>query len=981
MKKNHSQSLFPLMTIIAGFALASSSAHADTLISSNFESDLGAWTAGGGGALYTYSSGTNYAPVGTGAANLPKSGGTITLIDALPLGVRGYTGVTVAFRNTWLNGTTTRFLYVQYAADGVNFVNLAHVSLGNGATNAASSVTLNVTTTAANQVTVLNMTEDSPAYTGAALTDTAKFRFIDLASAGADVRAYVDDIVITATPDFGAVYWDTDGSTAGSGGTTPNGIWDATAKWNPAADGTGTTAAWASGGKAVFAAGSDATGAYTVTVDGTQDISALLFKDGTPTLTGGTALRMTAATRVYTSPALSATVATPLSDDGGAWLLTKEGSGTLILSGNNSSATGGMTLSGGLTQFESAASINGTAKNVTVNAGSTVVFGASFGAGNLPAGLDRIAGSSAGVIAADNYAATNLDFNTPALTAAFLGTVGSVNYTGTLTPAGTTYRLGGGGGTLTMANTNAVTGGNALIVNGNVVLAAANDHDGGTTLNSGSLTFGNDSSLGSGTFTIAGATTVNASGPVVTTNAVAANANFTIAGTGALTLGNLTLNANRVITNNNTTTTTTFGAISGATRTLTFSGNGDAMVSGIIGTTTGTLIKNGSGTLTLTGKNSYTGVTTHSVGKLIVNGDSSTASGNVSVAASATLGGTGTIGGNTTIAATGKLEFNLSSAAGSHDKLELAAGKTLTFSAASVLTITSSGGASTGDYTLLTAPGSINGAVPATLSLPLDWEATVTKENSNTDLVLHVTSTGGGGPGPVDHFVISAIGSPQIVGTPITSITITAQDSSNATATSFTGTVTFGGTGGFSGPSATFTAGVLNSVSVTPTVSGSNLTLTVNDGASHTGTATITTIQTQYAAWAGGAAFDADADGDGVKNGLAWLLGAANPSANAISLLPAVTQSSGNLILTFKGRNAAKRGGAELNVEYSKDLGIADLWTSHQAAVPESSSTVNNVVFVISAFDANLNNVQATIPASAASPGTKLFGRLNAVTP
>ena len=39
------------------------------------------------------------------------------------------------------------------------------------------------------------------------------------------------------------------------------------------------------------------------------------------------------------------------------------------------------------------------------------------------------------------------------------------------------------------------------------------------------------------------------------------------------------------------------------------------------------------------------------------------------------------------------------------------------------------------------------------------------------------------------------------------------------------------------------------------------------------------TGQTQYAAWSNGAAFDADANGDGVKNGLAFLLGAAGPSA------------------------------------------------------------------------------------------------------
>ncbi|HSH16191.1 MAG TPA: autotransporter-associated beta strand repeat-containing protein, partial [Verrucomicrobiae bacterium] len=138
-----------------------------------------------------------------------------------------------------------------------------------------------------------------------------------------------------------------------------------------------------------------------------------------------------------------------------------------------------------------------------------------------------------------------------------------------------------------------------------------------------------------------------------------------------------------------------------------------------------------------------------------------------------------------------------------------------------------------------------------------------------------------------------------------------------------------------------------------------------------------------YATWSGGAAFAADANGDGVSNGMAFLLGAANPSTNAIGLLPAVTQNSGNLVLTFTSLKAANRGTAVPKIEYSKDLGITDLWTSHgDAVVPETSSTVAGVTFVITAHgNPALWNVQATIPASAASPGTKLFGRLNAVNP
>ena len=186
-------------------------------------------------------------------------------------------------------------------------------------------------------------------------------------------------------------------------------------------------------------------------------------------------------------------------------------------------------------------------------------------------------------------------------------------------------------------------------------------------------------------------------------------------------------------------------ATSGKSRTLVLTGTqtGNNTLAASIadnGASAVAVSKTGAGTWILTGSNTNTGATTVSAGKLWINGNQSGASGNVTVSANASLGGTGTLGGNTTIAANGKLEFNISTPAASHDKLDLASGKSLTFSGASTLTITSTGGAAPGVYTLVTASGGITGNAPATVVLPAGWTATVAK--SGNDLVLNVTSAG-----------------------------------------------------------------------------------------------------------------------------------------------------------------------------------------------------------------------------------------------
>lgn len=174
---------------------------ATTLVSSDFEGSLGAWSTSTGASLYTYTTGSNYASTGNGAANLPKASGTITLTNPLLLDTQLYTTVTLSFNYEWLNGTTTRFLNIDYAADGSSFTTLVRVSSGNGGTGG---------TPGSLSITLSEGTDHSISGSGAiqntaflpAFLDTAKFRFMDTASAGADVRVYVDDIVITGSPTF-----------------------------------------------------------------------------------------------------------------------------------------------------------------------------------------------------------------------------------------------------------------------------------------------------------------------------------------------------------------------------------------------------------------------------------------------------------------------------------------------------------------------------------------------------------------------------------------------------------------------------------------------------------------------------------------------------------------------------------------------------------------------------------------------------------
>jgi autotransporter-associated beta strand protein len=129
-----------------------------------------------------------------------------------------------------------------------------------------------------------------------------------------------------------------------------------------------------------------------------------------------------------------------------------------------------------------------------------------------------------------------------------------------------------------------------------------------------------------------------------------------------------------------------------------------------------------------------------------------------------------------------------------------------------------------------------------------------------------------------------------------------------------------------------------------------------------------------YSTWAtGNEPFAGDANGDGVADGLAFLLGAATPATDATSLLPTVSQSGGNLVMEFDCLATSDRGGSVLNLQYDGDL--AAPWTSALVPGAIGNTTVGNVSFVATA-NGSLIHIVATVDDATEAAAGKLFGRL-----
>ena len=211
----------------------------------------------------------------------------------------------------------------------------------------------------------------------------------------------------------------------------------------------------------------------------------------------------------------------------GTGVLTKTGANAVKLSGTNS--YGSAVVSEGLLNFTTAAALGGSGANITVGDSGVVVYSGSTDPTAL---LARINPASTGMLALNGGTVTSLP-DLSGYPSLGLGAYAATTVTGTVTPSGGYYRLGGGGATLTI--NSALTGSSGLIVNGGtVVLGGAHSFTGATTVNGGTLQV--DGVL-SGAVTVASGGTL-APGPASGTGSLTLSSPLTVAGT-------LTMNLDR----------------------------------------------------------------------------------------------------------------------------------------------------------------------------------------------------------------------------------------------------------------------------------------------------------------------------------------------------------------------------------------------------------------------------------------------------
>jgi autotransporter-associated beta strand protein len=601
--------------------------------------------------------------------------------------------------------------------------------------------------------------------------------------------------------------------------------------------------------------------------------------------------------------------------------LTKSGAGVVALYGAGT-YTGKTTISAGTLIFNSIGNLGATSSALgaptTVANGTIDLAGTLRYDGQVVSTTDRVINLTGGSIISQNGGASSgltLNGNITGSGALFLRGNRNMTVNGSISIGQANSLTKTDTGTVILSNVSNDFG-TLLIASGTVSVNSIADNGTVSSLGKGSagnvasIQLGQSSSNTAGVLSYTGASGGSSNRTIRLNNA----ASGTTGGVG--TIENTV--AGQLLTLSGEVTAQQAGTAS-----LTLQGAGNGELSGVVGGTTPTgtlkLTKSGSGTWALSNANTYTGTTSVNQGTLIVNGDQSTATGAVTVAAGAILKGTGKIGGNTTVSGTlapgasiGKL-----TAVGS---LTLEPGSTY--------------GLEVGDWTNTTAGTGYD---------TLDANAVNITATSGSKLTIHINAAG------ISNFTEST--KTFVIATATSAPTGVAADNWTVTTTGFSGTGTW---------------------SLAP--SGNTLVLTYNPPITDPFASWIG--GPPYNLSGPTAAFDFDYDNDGIDNGLEWILGG-NPTSNDNpSILPTVTASATSGLTLVFSRSAASVAATTLIVDWDTDL---DAFAN---SLPIGTSDVgpsgNNPTIDIDA--PVVGKVTVNIPSANATSG-ELFARLRAIKP
>ncbi len=660
-----------------------------------------------------------------------------------------------------------------------------------------------------------------------------------------------------------------------------------------------------------------------------------------------------ASTLTFTATGFNSSLAGLIADNdnasAGTLSLVKAGAGTVFV-GNPNTYTGSTLVSAGTLTVTNATGLGSSITPITVSSGATLALATPAN----PAFPKAVTISGVGDAASGRIAALEGSGGTTASGLLTLGTNATIAATsgsfaltnpGTITGSGFTLTLTGSGTGALASIIGTGAGALSKTGTGTWILSGANTFTGTTTVGAGILNLQNDLALGSaiaatsitagatvqlqGGITVAGESiTINGTGAAGTTGAFE-NVSGTNTWSGPIIVGTTTISSAAGLLNLNSATALTGSAFAVP---LTLAGAGNGAISSVItGPFVGAVTKRGTGSWTLSGTNTFTGALAVADGTLAVptvnNASTNGPLGNRSTAV--TLGGSGP---------TGTLEYTGPTAA-SNAVFSLATG---------------GGGAFQID----------NPAASLTLSAAISGSGTLAKSGPGT-LILSAannytgSTTVSAGTLTLNQAVLANAADVNLVTGATLNLTFAGSDTVNQLR--IDGVVQSAGVWGGPTSSATFK---------TALISGTG-TLTVASGA---------TLQ-PFASWAAangligaGAAFTADPDGDGIPNGLEWILGG-NPQATNPGILPLVSVNATYVVLTFN-RSDATEVTSTLYTQWSSDL---ITWNDVPVGAT-SITTPQGVIVSVTENAAAPDAISVSFPRSL-SPSGHLFVRVRATMP